>query len=314
LNSLYGLIHCKAKGGNVAMKMTREILGLPIVSISTGEEIGKVKSILINGEKGGIDYIVVETGNQIFSAKVIPTDRVLGIGTNALTIENESTITDINKVPGAVELIEKDIRVKGTKVLTKKGRLVGEIGDVCVDEENCCKITALEHISGVSGEKPLLIRRDSVITFGRNLTIVEENFESNLVDSISRINSTISAGVRPAPAEPVLDSPVYTNRAEEEAPSLNSDLNATLEDSDAGKEAAVTSYTGYVKREEPESDAASLFEQRQRQYLMGRRVTKTIMGVNGEVIAREGDIINEEIIDLAKKNNRLVELVMNNEA
>jgi uncharacterized protein YrrD len=294
------------------MKMTREILGLPIVSISTGEEIGKVKNILFNGEKGGIDFIVVETGNQIFSAKVIPTDRVLGIGANALTIENESTITDINRLPGAVELVEKDIRVKGTKVLTKKGRLVGEIGDVCVDEENCCKITALEHINGVSGEKPLLIRRDSVITFGKNLTIVEENFESSLVDSVSRIST------RPAPAEPSFDSSIYENKVEEETPSLNLDNNETYEPADAEQEAAVSSFTEvpsfteYEKPEEP--DPAALFEQRQKQYLIGRRVTKTITGMNGEVIAREGAVINEEIIDLAKKNNRLVELVMNNEA
>jgi len=116
------------------MKKIQEILGLPIISISDGIEVGKVKSAIINADKGAIDYIVVDSGIQILSARVIPTDNVLGIGEYALTIENDGAINDISKIPAAIDLLQKNIQIKGTKVLTKKGRLIGEIGDIFVDE------------------------------------------------------------------------------------------------------------------------------------------------------------------------------------
>ena len=132
------------------MKKTQKILGLPIISISDGLEVGRVKSIIINSDKGAIDYIVVDSGIQIFSARVIPTEDVLGIGEYALTIENESVITDISRIPEAIQLLQNEIRVKGTKVLTKKGSLIGEIGDIYIDENDGCKITGLEFIADIN--------------------------------------------------------------------------------------------------------------------------------------------------------------------
>ncbi|OGO79773.1 MAG: hypothetical protein A2Y21_10280, partial [Clostridiales bacterium GWC2_40_7] len=171
------------------MKKTQKILGLPIISISDGMEVGKVKSIIINAEKGAIDYIVVDSGIQIFSARVIPNDDVLGIGEYALTIENEGVITDINRIPAAIQLLQKDIHVKGTKVLTKKGRLIGEIGDIYIDEGDNCTITGLEFIADITQKKVRIIPRDSVITFGKNLTVVKEDVESSLLDTPLQLSS-----------------------------------------------------------------------------------------------------------------------------
>lgn len=164
------------------MKKTKEIVGLPIISISDGIEVGKVKTVIINAEKGAIDYVVVDSGIQILSAKVIPTEYVLGIGEYALTIENEDAINDISKIPAAIDLLQKNIQVKGTKVLTKKGRLLGEIGDIYIDEEDNCNIIGLEYIADITQKSIRIIPRDSIITFGKNLVVVKEDVESRLLD------------------------------------------------------------------------------------------------------------------------------------
>lgn len=46
------------------MKKSQQILGLPIISISDGNEVGKVKNVVLNAEKGAIDYFVVDSGIQ----------------------------------------------------------------------------------------------------------------------------------------------------------------------------------------------------------------------------------------------------------
>ena len=61
------------------------------------------------------------------------------------------------------------------------------------------------------------------------------------------------------------------------------------------------------------SPYAQAFEQRQRQYLVGKKVTKTIYTSDGRVIINNGDIITEQLINEVKANGKLIELVMNYE-
>jgi uncharacterized protein YrrD len=290
------------------MKKTQKILGLPIISISDGMEVGKVKSIIINAERGAIDYIVVDSGIQIFSARVIPNDDVLGIGEYALTIENEGVITDINRIPAAIQLLQKDIHVRGTKVLTKKGRLIGEIGDIYIDEGDNCTITGLEFIADITQKKVRIIPRDSVITFGKNLTVVKEDVESSLLDTPLQLFSE----------DRLPEFEKKNNENIEEYYSIpNTDSYISSEGESIYKEvsseipSAVESGT---IADDGDNNAAVLFEQRQRQYLKGRRATKTIADSSGNIIISDGMLIDDQVIDEAKLKGKLIELVMNNKA
>ena len=291
------------------MKKTQKILGLPIISISDGLEVGKVKSIIINADKGAIDYIVVDSGIQIFSARVIPTEDVLGIGEYALTIENEAAITDISRIPAAIQLLQNDIRVKGTKVLTKKGRLVGEIGDIYIDDNDNCKITGLEFIADITQKKISLIPRDTVITFGKNLTVVKEDIEASLLDTPEQLGADVVLHEFEKKNNPYIDE--IGGLTFNEAASLNETTNAeelpyfenTNVEPATSEEASGTG-----------DNASILFEQRQRQYLNGRYATRNISDNMGNIIVAEGTQINDTIIDEAKSKGKLVELVMNNRA
>jgi uncharacterized protein YrrD len=349
------------KGEHKAMKKTQEILGLPIISISDGLEVGKVKSIIINADKGSIEYIVVDNGIQILSARVIPTDNILGVGEYAVTIENDSSINDISKIPAAIDLLQKNIQVKGTKVLTRKGRLIGEIGDIYVDENECCKITGLEYIADITQKRIRLIPRESVITFGKNLIVVTEDVENTLVDRATQLGlgenqtevekknlesfdnvdteSTVDditdslLASDDAPYREETDIPsVDLQRVDQEVTMSESEVleldnfeeikieNETFEitNNDEIEDLNSNTITEAVSSHDPslskEANAASLFEQRQKQYLNGRRVTKTIADNSGNIIISEGMVINHEIIDVSKTAGKLIELVMNNKA
>lgn len=303
------------------MKKTQEIIGLPIISISDGVEVGKVKSIIINADKGAIDYIVVDSGIQILSARVIPTDHILGIGEYALTIENEGAINDIGKIPAAIDLLQKNIQVKGTKVLTKKGRLIGEIGDIFIDENDVCRIIGLEYIADITQKRIRIIPRASVITFGKNLIVVTDDVEGTLLDRASDLGSadkTVESEKKNGlsfEAEAVI-SPVFAETEKiASTAGFSGDLTVNALESNPdtfGFEAAPNENT--VETGDAETNAASLFEQRQKQYLNGRRATKTITDPEGNVIIEEGALINEAAIDTAKMSGKLIELVMNNKA
>lgn len=309
------------KEGISKMKKTQKILGLPIISISDGLEVGRVKSIIINADRGAIDYIVVDSGIQIFSARVIPTEDVLGIGEYALTIENEGVITDISRIPAAIQLLQNDIRVKGTKVLTKKGRLIGEIGDIYIDDNSECKITGLEFIADITQKQLKLIPRETVITFGKNLTVVKEDIEVSLLDTPAQLGS--DAGFddfeKKNDAFSVeADNITYADTAAAFDTYQGNDFTQTLNDS-ARVATEELFEQNTVESEQPSTEenndnASVLFEQRQRQYLKGRYATRTITDNMGNVIISEGMVIDDSVIDEAKSKDKLIELVMNNKS
>jgi len=261
------------------MKKSKEIIGLPIISISDGTEVGKVKTVIINAEKGAIDYVVVDSGIQILSAKVIPTEYVLGVGEYALTIENEDAINDISKIPAAIDLLQKNIQVKGTKALTKKGRLIGEIGDFYVNEEDNCTIIGLEFIADITQKNVRFIPRTSIVTFGKNLVVVNDDIETTLLNSAAQL---FSNGPLDSEKKNSDDTIIDTNNS-------NSDENGI-----------------------PSGPVSDMMELKHREYLNGKIATKTIYSGDGNVLIEENTLIDDVIFDIAKNSGKVIELVMNN--
>ena len=251
------------------MKKSQQIIGLPIISISDGNEVGKVKNIIINSEKGTIDYFVVDSGIQALSTRVIPTANVLGIGEYAMTILNPEAISDISKIPAAIELLQKNITVKETKVLTKKGSLIGETGDIFVDVDNGCLIVGIEYIADITEKKVRIIPRSSVITYGKLYLLLKMIFRtsfSTILPHYWKETSSIS------PQRTLLFTQQEYNRigGREHCERLWQEPQST-----AMEETAYTISGGEqqeTEKQEIRSSAADLFEERQRQYLRGEKL------------------------------------------
>ncbi len=328
------------------MKTAQQIIGLPVVSIFDGNEIGKVKNVIINASKGTIDFFVIDSGIRSLSGGVIPAERVLGIGEYALTIQQPDDISDIVKIPAAIELMQKNITVHGTRVLTRKGSLLGETGDIFINDQDTYNITGVEFIPANNGIKSGIIPRSSIITFGKNLLVVQDDFIDQLIETPSAIKEefpdekknigsddliptfetgftetvTQEQGITVEPDEPIVQKP------EDEAKDLfsidypNSDRGLEIPFETSSEEAASGSdleISAQPAEEQPVQEqnlsAAELFEQRQRQYLVGKNVTKAIYNNSGGIIINSGETITEQIIDEVKANGKLIELVMNYE-
>jgi uncharacterized protein YrrD len=287
------------------MKKSQQIIGLPIISIAEGNEEGKVKDIVINPDRGTVDYFVVDSGVQALSTRVIPSGNVLGIGEHAMTIANPEAISDISQLPGAVDLLQKNITVKSIRVLTKKGSLIGETGDIYVDADKECSIAGIEFITDAAQKNVRLIPRSSVITFGKTLLVVEDDVQGKLLDDPSTLPESDIAE-EPAVSEEFVSA---ENNAPEPEP-VN-DMNLDVAEVQA---AAVKPSEPAIVQQEQKSSAAELFEARQRQYLKGRKATKNITDNYGMLIIQAGQAITEQVMDRAKACGKLIELVMNNEA
>ncbi|MFE8703437.1 PRC-barrel domain-containing protein [Cytobacillus sp. FJAT-54145] len=169
------------------MKKSTQISGLPIISILDGNQVGKVKSLVINPDKGSVDFLTIEHEDFQVSVKAIPFKKVVGIGEYAVTVDSESAVIDLNEIPIANQLVNKKIKITNTKVMTRKGELIGEIVEYFVDQDT-------GHILGMElkvADKEVALSSESVVTFGKDIVIVKEDAASYFLNSVEELEGKV---------------------------------------------------------------------------------------------------------------------------
>lgn len=164
------------------MKKSTEIQSLPIINISDGSEIGKVRSLVVNPEKGSVDFLTVEHEDWQISVRAIPFKKVVGIGEYAVTVEHENAVIDLNDIPIANSLVNKKIRVTDARLMTRKGQMIGEIVEFHVDDES----GAIRTLEVKSKSDTYYLDSPHVLTWGKDIVIVKEDaaeyFRETLVE------------------------------------------------------------------------------------------------------------------------------------
>lgn len=233
------------------MKKSQEIIGLPVFSIIDGIQLGQVKDLVINPEEGKVDFILVSNGSW-YTGKVLPFQAVIGIGGDAITTESDKQLNSINENVDAYNLLQRNITVKGNRVLTNQGNFIGVISEYEIDEQSG-KLMRLEYQTTLDEAKTEVIDGGNVVTFGAEVIVIKAQSRTN-----------------PDPIQSADD-----NKA---APNVNA------------------------------SDSTALFKERQKQFLLGKRVIQDIKDADGAVIIPEGTIVTEETCNLAESKGKFVEL------
>lgn len=153
------------------MKKSTEILGLKVISISEGQEIGLVKELVINPAAGKVAALVIDDGKWFHGAKVLPFSAVAGLGEYAVMVEDSDTLVPVTASPEVLQLLNAGISIVGTKVLTKAGQIQGKITEFLADETG--KIVTCE-MELANGEGIVPVPSEQVLTYGKEVTIISE--------------------------------------------------------------------------------------------------------------------------------------------
>lgn len=270
-----------------------EIKGLPVVSIIDGKEIGRVRDLLINGDNRSVDYLVVDITNDYLRAYVIPYHLTEGVGVDALMIETADLVKQLNDEPDGIRLVERGVKLMGSRILTRKGRVIGKVSEYYVDEDTG-RITGCEMVD-MNKVQVGIIPAAVAITFGKDALVVNEDVDSHLLKDINDMESEDLDPTVPAPAPQIrLAQPPKQASPEE----------------DAGQTAPPPGQTTAPKSSS-QTKTAELFLQKQREYLLGREVKKDIMDIDGSALIQKGEIITEEIVVQATLADKFKELLHN---
>ncbi|MED0671967.1 PRC-barrel domain-containing protein [Aneurinibacillus aneurinilyticus] len=161
------------------MRQSQQLIGMPIISIMDGKEIGKVKSLLVNPESGKVEFLVIHNERWTLGVKVLPFRQVQGLGDYAVMTESESAVIDLSEDTLANELKTKGVSIIGNRVITAAGQFLGEVVEYYVNAESG-KVEGCV-IEKESNDQQVL-NAEFVITMGKEILIVKKESVENLIN------------------------------------------------------------------------------------------------------------------------------------
>ena len=328
------------------MKKSVDILGLPVISITEGRELGMSKTLLIDAPNRVVAAITIEDEDWYRGVKLIPYDNVIAVGEDAVTINNSENILTLDAAGDFETLLDDNIRVIGTKAITRSGVIQGTISEIFIGEDGSiekCEIMAPE---GATSE----VTADQVSIFGKEVTVISPEGDAGKKSDAAAApaaSAVTAPAVEEAAVEPVAEAaPVAEMPVEEAVPAPEASV---VEESAPVVEAAPAAPTPVVEEAAPEpvaeeapveipvaeptpveaapepapvveeaapaepaedKSAERVNEDRHRRFLLGKKASRTIKMDNGVVIVEAGADITEEVLQKAKLGNKFIELSM----
>jgi uncharacterized protein YrrD len=176
------------------MLKSRKFMALPVFSLEEGKEIGRIKGLVINPQSAEVAALIVQRGTLFTEQKVIPYQRVVSAGDNALTIQKVSNAEKMTSLPQIVDLVKENVQLRGSRVITEGGTALGYVEEFFVDSATG-KITAYE-ISGHFTEGILkgkaVLPAVEVRTIGKDVLVVH----NGATDSLTRSETKLAEGMK----------------------------------------------------------------------------------------------------------------------
>lgn len=261
------------------MKKSKEIIGSPVISIADGVQIGTIKGLIVNPQQKSVEFLLLDEKSGGPELKGIPFRSAEAVGEFAVTIEDKGVLIDMMKVGILQELIETGVDVIGTKVITKKGKYLGDVSEYAVDTVTG-KFAEFYYMSEGKAEKTIMV--ENVITIGKEVLVVGE--EAGVV--------TENIGENQSGSEKMKEN--FRSQDKELSGKENISAAGTTEQGESPGGNVKTSFTSEMKSS---LDPAGIFVQRQRQSLIGKTLIKDIKLDSGEIIARENTVVTEELFN-----------------
>lgn len=158
------------------MNRGRDLVGMPIINLTNGETVGRVKDVLFDPTSHQFVGIEMDGGGWLKGPRKIHFDDFAGIGEDAITILEDSVI--MKALPCEESVITED-KVVGSRVLTKDGNELGTISDIIIDLTTG-NITHYQISDGIIQdllEGRGIVPIDTGITYGKDAIIVEMTLE-----------------------------------------------------------------------------------------------------------------------------------------
>ncbi|MBN1934395.1 MAG: PRC-barrel domain-containing protein [Anaerolineae bacterium] len=114
------------------MIKTLDLIGMPIITMNLGENIGKVKDVLIDPTKLELAALVLPSKAFSKDTMVVPCTVIHVFGRDVILVKSNEAMVRDNTLHGVASLLSTS-KLKGRPIATEKGVKVGILNDIIID-------------------------------------------------------------------------------------------------------------------------------------------------------------------------------------
>ena len=307
------------------MKRSKELVGIPIVSITEGIRVGAVKGLLINPYEKNVEFLLIDEPDASAELKGISFLSTEAIGDFAITVESSCGIIDLLKVNILKDLVDIGLDIFGTKIITNKGAYIGEITEYSINLKDGSLAEFFYRTEGDDTEHS--ISAEHVITIGKEALIIDDS--AAVETSPPPKNKQKEKESKMTPQEELRNF----KGGDERTSALSEETDIAMDqviadDEDELMEAFVSSDSAekeevqdpitvetaeivkeIVEEDDPSDQKTSVKDedtkdqektlsklvQQQRQYVLGKILIRDIKDENGEILAKENEKVTDEV-------------------
>src|SRR5258708_26720474 len=122
----------RPEGGGASVMRARTLMGRAVVAISDARKIGAVDDVLLDA--GGRDVLAfrVRSGGPLSHGAALARDQVAAVGPDAIMVPAPTALNEFKRLPALADAVRLD-KLRGTRVVTEGGELLGTVSDLDVD-------------------------------------------------------------------------------------------------------------------------------------------------------------------------------------
>lgn len=160
----------------------KDLKGLPVVSTSAAQEIGRVEEVLFDPSANALFGIVVSPSEKDGPPLLIPLRGIRSIGKDAITVESLSVAERFEDNAQAQEISAADGYRSGMNVMTESGEAVGKIDGVTLDEDGT--VASYHSSSGLFGSRHD-IEPSQVKSGSKDMLIISDDAREGAVKTVT---------------------------------------------------------------------------------------------------------------------------------
>jgi len=165
------------------MRKSKQLLNLPVFSLEEGQQIGKVKGLVIDPARKAVVALIIEEKGRLKEQKFIPFNQLRSIGEDAITVERGNYLQKGATLPEILKLTKDKVEVLGTRIVLENGTILGHVDEFYIDLQTG-EIVGLEFSEGILNnvmQGRAYLDASFIRTLGRQMTVCTDDCLNNLV-------------------------------------------------------------------------------------------------------------------------------------
>lgn len=115
------------------LKASKDIVGMPVYSIQEGQNLGQVKSLVIDTEKKCLLALVVEKKRLTKEERLLPFAAIKSLGDDVITVERGQALERRGVDPATMRALRRPVQPVGARCFTAGGKTMGKVEEYFVD-------------------------------------------------------------------------------------------------------------------------------------------------------------------------------------